>query len=660
MRISMTHQPENTLLSALSIWISGWAIFALIEILMRVITVPWAGTDSVTVSCIALLSVVAYSLFGILTSVILHTTIRFLSVSGFHKLRQMRRDCFHIALCITTMIFVYALFFIDERFIPHSSRVVAMLYYSGLLCVLLIVFLTIYRIFATITHKSRIVITYLVLTFSLNLGMAIGLHGTRSLIPDLFPRNDHTKPDDKTNVILIVMDTTRRDHLSCYGYTRETTPHLDSLARDSLLFTNAYSPSSWTLPAHASIMTGLYPSTHGSHYNVNSTSTPAVNILHDRFTTLAEILSQNGYKTAGVVGATFCHRFFGIAQGFNYYSDERRNTNLDLDHYCILHIASKFLPLKKYFFLHGHRGIRRASELNKILFPWLGKNHGYPFFLFINYFDAHWPYSPPTPYDTLYEGKNYQAIRENYASDWNLFSAIIKKNHTLTDKEKNHLLSQYDGEITYLDYHIGKLMEKLKALKLYDESMIIITSDHGESFGEHNLMDHGRALYEELLQIPLIIKYPSSHKKIGRCGSQASLIDIMPAVLATAGISLPENIQGTVITGEKDNRILYAESFRDKLWIEKLGSRFDRDLLTIHSGDFKYIWASNGAHELYNIKKDPKEAYNLINEMPEIAADMHEKVQDKLAIFKSSRLINESPQVGSEIKEKLRALGYTS
>ena len=295
--------------------------------------------------------------------------------------------------------------------------------------------------------------------------------------------------------------------------------------------------------------------------------------------------------------------------------------------------------------------------MNKIIFRWLEKNYRYPFFLFINYYDPHWPYSPPPPYDRVYEGKNHQLIIENYGSDFDLFTEIINKNHNLTDKEKLHLFSQYDGEINYLDYHLGKLIERLKSLEIYDESMIIITADHGESFGEHNLMDHGRALYEELLRIPLIIKYPFS-LKTGAFESPVSLLDIMPTVLSTVGIPLTQNIQGEVITKASAHRKLYAENYRDKLWIEKLGSRFDRDLLTVYSVDFKYIWASNGKHELYNLKKDPKESNNLIHEMPEIAADMDRKVKNRLTLFKSSRSINESPDVDNTIMEKLRALGY--
>ena len=720
---------KNNLFSALSIWVIGWSIFNLIEIIMRVITGPLARADNSTFVFMALLSFVSYISFGIITGVILHSIIRVLSERWFPRLRSTRLDCFHIASSIVVMIFLHTILFIDEMFTDDFINYTTILFHSGLLSLCLIVFLISYRAFASIQDKSKMMINYFALIVSLNLFMEFGLYRDQSLIPmniritaitdyailfivsiafyllarsllsliiNYFTKNHFTRAfkavaiplaimailgislilinrkisltllsnnagtmvDNKINIILVVMDTTRRDHLSCYGYERKTTPNLDELVKESLLFTNAYSPSPWTLPSHASIMTSLYPSSHGSHYNVNSSSTPAVSTLDDSNITLAEILSQNEYKTAGVVGATFCHSFFGLAQGFDYYNDDFGMIDHDLNHYSVFRIVTLLFPLNKFLIHHSYHGIRRASELNKIVFPWLKKNNRHPFFLFINYFDAHWPYSPPPPYDTLYKGKNQQLIIDNYGSDWNLYAAVINKNHDLTDKERAHLLSQYDGEIAYLDNHIGELLEELKSLNLYDESMIIITSDHGESFGEHNLMDHGRALYEELLHIPLIIKYPLSQKITGTFRSPVSLLDIMPTILSTVAISLPKNFQGKVVTKAHAHRKVFAEHYRDKLWIEKLGSRFDRDLLAVYSGDFKYIWASNEKHELYNVKEDPQESHNLIHEMHEIIADMEKELQSRLIPFKSSRSINEPPQVDSTIREKLRALGY--
>ena len=719
---------DNNFASALFIWVIGWSIFALLEIMMRVITGPLAMADNSTFAFMALLSFVSYIFLGILIGSIVHSIIVLLSEKWFPQLRNTRRDCFHIASSTAAMILLHSIIFIDAQVIAEGVNHSSLLLYSGLLSLCLTVFFITYRIFALIQHTSRMMIHYVALILPLNIFMEIGLYPDQSVIPtnirittitdyailliisivfylvvrfilsvitNYFANNAlkralqtgifltiiaalgisfmvingkisrppssnpaGTLLDSKVNIILVVMDTTRRDHLSCYGYARKTTPNLDALVTESLLFTNAYAPSPWTLPSHASIMTGLYPSTHGAHYNVNASSKPAVNLLRQDFVTLAEMLSPYGYRTAGVVGATFCHRYFGIAQGFDYYNDDFRTVHHDLQHYDIFHITSKIFSLSNYFIRHGYHGIRRASELNEIVFSWLEKNYRYPFFLFINYFDPHWPYAPPSPYDLLFKGKNERLIIDNHGSDWNLFAKVINNHHTLTDEEKCHLLSQYDGEIAYLDYHLGKLVERLKSLNVYDESMIIITADHGESFGEHNLMDHGRALYEELLHIPLIIKYPLSQNISGTCSSPVSLIDIMPSVLSTLDISLPSAMQGKVITGVPADRTVFAEHYRDKLWIEKFGERFDRDLIAVYSGDFKYIWASNGKHELYNVSEDSQESHNLIHELPAIVATMDEEIQKRLPLFKASGKVNDVPEVDTAIKEKLKALGY--
>jgi len=591
----------------------------------------------------------------LLCLIVVLTTYRIFSLIQ-HKSRMIIS---YVALVSSLNIFMGVGLYGNQSLIPGIIRITTITDYAILLTVSITLYLVARFLLVVITSyftRNDWIKTLKVAAIFLTIIVIISI----SLTAINWIASNHAgiMIDDKSNIILIVMDTTRRDHLPCYGYTRNTTPELDGLARESLLFTNAYSPSPWTLPSHASLMTGLYPSTHGADYNVNTSSKPAVNLLRQDFITLAEILSQYRYRTAGVVGATFCHRYFGIAQGFDYYNDDFRTVNHDLNHYAIFQIANKLFSLSNFFIRHGYHGIRIASKLNEIAFSWLEKNYRYPFFLFINYFDPHWPYSPPSPYDLLFKGKNERLIINNHGNDWNLFAKVINNHHSLTDEEKCHLLSQYDGEIAYLDYQIGKLVERLKSLNIYDESMIIITADHGESFGEHNLMDHGRALYEELLHIPLIIKYPLSHTIKGTCSAPVSLIDIMPTVLSTLDIPTPHTIQGKVVTEALADRKVFAEHYRDKLWIEKFGERFDRDLIAVYSGDFKYIWASHGKHELYNVNGDPQEAHNLIHELPAIVTTMDEEIKKRLAQFESSRAGNDLLQVDDAIKEKLEALGY--
>lgn len=595
----------------------------------------------------------------------------FVIYKAFAKIQgKSRLTITYLAFVFSLNVFLEMVLYRDPLLIPANIRTVTIIDYALLLtgCIafhLLVRSASLLFInWINRTHFNRVGRSTAFILIMIVIGIVFIIN-IRKAPPSFSSNNGVSVTDGNNNVILIVMDTTRRDHLSCYGYQKKTTPNLDMLSRESLLCTNAYSTSSWTLPSHASIMTGLYPLQHGAHFSVNSNEISlfhlpfSINILSDNFTTLAEIMSRQGYNTAGVVASVLCHKSFGIAQGFDYYHDSFQKVSHDLNHYIVFRIASKLIALNKIFNSRGYGNTKRATEINQLAFSWLNQNYREPFFLFLNYFDPHATYQPPSPYDRLYEGKEYfRHILENHGGFWNIYPAVMNNNHQLTDKERAYFLSQYDGEIAYLDYYIGALIEKLKSLKIYDKSMIIITADHGELLGEHNLMDHSKTLYEELTNIPLIIKYPASLKKIGTFELPVSLIDIMPTVLSTIGISRPDNIEGEPITQVPAKRKIFAELNRSTRWIELLGSRFDRDLRAIYNGDFKYIWASNGKNELYNTKKDPKESHNLVQEMTDIASAMNRDLQSRIELLEPSKAIKKAPKASTPIKDKLRFLGY--
>lgn len=470
----------------------------------------------------------------------------------------------------------------------------------------------------------------------------------------------------KPNVILITLDTTRADHLSCYGYRRKTTPHLDKFAKESLLFRNAYSTASWTLPAHASLFTGLYPSKHGAHGRMDVWVWDLGARLSDQFTTLAEVLRNESYRTAGVIGGPFCSSHFGLAQGFDYYNDDLLNIKPDLDYFMLYKIIGRFIPLRDLAFRYGFSGARIASQINDIVFNWLDKNYEYPFFLFINYYDSHSPFAAPSPYDRLYEGKDEKIIKNpksvekeiNYCvREWALIQSVLSGKHNLSVKEKNHFISQYDGKISCLDFHLGKLFQKLKSLDIYDQTMIIVASDHGESFGEHHLMFHNLALYDNLLKVPLIIKYPSSMKKTGIVEYPVSLVDILPEILITLKISVPDQIQGLPL-GEKRLKGIIAENYKQKYFVKLFPHRFDKDLRTIIKDNFKYIWSSDGKNELYDLSRDPQELHNLVDELPRKGKEMQTTLDMWLDSDKFTVPKEKLPKMDEKIREDLRALGY--
>lgn len=468
----------------------------------------------------------------------------------------------------------------------------------------------------------------------------------------------------KPNVILITLDTIRTDHISCYGYYRQTTPNLDKFAQESLLFKNAFSTGSWTLPAHASIFTGLYPSKHGAHGKMSAQQYDLGTKLNDQFTTLAEVLQKEGYRTAGVIGGPYCSSNFGLAQGYDYYNENLINIKPDLAHFRLYKIIGKFIPLKDMAFRFGYSGARIAAQMNTIALGWLNRNYTQPFFLFINYFDPHGPFAAPPPYDLLYEGKNEEIIATpekrgeiNYCvREWAFTQSVLSGEMVLSEKKKAHLISQYDGKISYLDFHLGKLLQKLKDLKIYDQTMIVIAGDHGESFGEHNLMFHNVALYGNLLKVPLIIKYPRPMKKKGIAEHTVSLVDIMPEIITTLGLPIPDHIQGIPL-GEKKLRGVVAENYRQKAFVKMAPRRFDRDLRAIIKDDFKYIWSSNGKNELYNLQKDPHELHNLVNELPQKGKEM-EGFLNRWFPSDEDMPVEEKLKMDKRVLENLKALGY--
>ncbi|MCX5884368.1 MAG: sulfatase-like hydrolase/transferase [Proteobacteria bacterium] len=477
------------------------------------------------------------------------------------------------------------------------------------------------------------------------------------------------------NIILITMDTARADHLSCYGYQSLTTPNLDRFSQEGVVFKNAYATNSWTLPSHASIFTGLYPSKHGADHTSDSLLGEAgqkqeyldwYELLSRNFTklskehqTLAEILSAGGYRTAGIIGGIFCNSIFGLSQGFDYYDDEIPFFNIRF--FLLYQVIDRWFSLNDFFTQYGYLGKRIAVDLNSSAFKWLEKDHGQPFFLFINYMDAHTPYLPPPPYDGYFSKIPPNIILRNnpppdasfVTAQTNLINSVISGDHQLTPEEKELTVSLYDGGILYLDHYLGFLFEKLKDLKAYDNTIIIITSDHGEAFGEHNQMEHGLTLYEEVLRVPLIIKYPSAYLQRGVIEKRVSLVDLMPTILSFLRYPIPPGIDGEAL-GNSDHPVM-AELM---MGIAKSRYKGSRDLRAVYQGREKYIWASNGSNEFYNLEIDPHEEENIIEKFPYRAEAMDRNLKQWLASFEYLKTEQERVKISKQTEEKLRALGY--
>jgi len=450
------------------------------------------------------------------------------------------------------------------------------------------------------------------LKYGLYGGLVAGL--SPSLLLSGCGKRQHAK---KPNIILITLDTTRADRLGCYGYRRQTSPNIDKLAEESVLYTRAIAPSSWTLPSHASLFTGKFTSSHGARYDpegplllTDAISGPEswdayrARGLAQNEVTLAEVLKETGYTTAAVVGGPWMKRIFGLNKGFDYYNDSQIST------------------------VNG----RLASQVTTSALNWLERRREKKFFLFLNYFDPHGPYSPPEGFALRFlpKGTNFTG-REP------------------TLEETNAL---YDAEILYMDHYIGRFLQKLKVENLYNDTLIIVTSDHGELFGEHGKFGHGHYLYQEELHVPLFIKYPAGEVSPKRTDLRAQLTDILPMIYERVGITIPGNIQGT--SPSQIKHPIIAETYPLPL-ISKDGS-----WQSIFEGDFKFIWNSKNQHMLFNLKDDPEENVNIIVQDSKRTERMWAQMEQYLAKLPKPGLAVPAGEPDDQTREALKSLGYVN
>ena len=406
-----------------------------------------------------------------------------------------------------------------------------------------------------------------------------------------------TQSATRPNVILITIDTLRADHLGCYGDKEAETPSIDGLAGDGVQFDHVSVHAPLTLPSHSSIMTGVYPPLHGVRDNIGYT------LAEDQIT-LAELLKEAGYETGGFVGGFVLDSKTGINQGFDHYSDD---FGIDDSN------RPKFVNL-------GYVE-RRGDEVVGDALTWMRGRKNFPFFAWIHLFDPHDPYRPPEPFKTKFQGPG-----------------------------------AYRGEIAYTDAMIGKVFEWLKGEQLYDDSLVVLTSDHGESLGEHGEPTHGLFVYESVLRVPLIVKWPGQRYAGTKIADPVQSIDILPTVLQSLRLNKPPVVQGigllSIVTSKAaPRRIQYAESLYPRTQLGWSALRSVRD------GKFKYIQAPRA--ELYDLSTDPRELENLFHQNKSMANRLQTSLKDL-----RNRLENQKPvqpkQVDPETMAKLRALGYVS
>jgi arylsulfatase A-like enzyme len=301
------------------------------------------------------------------------------------------------------------------------------------------------------------------------------------------------------NVLLLIFDTVRAQSTSLYGYGRPTTPRLAALADSGVRFTNAYTTAPWTLPSHASIFTGRYPHELSADWLTPLDATDA---------TLAERLSAAGYRTGGFVGNYMVSREPGIGRGFVHYEDFRRNVRQLAMSSALTSWLGHWGRLRRIVGWYDNVNRRKVDAVNAGLLRWIREGGDRPYFAFVNYFDAHEVYLPPAPFNTMYGPDTARKNWHVLFSMPNGGSGYRANKEQMRPHEVRAELDAYEAALTHLDSRFGAMLDTLAASGALDNTIVVVTSDHGEHFGEHGEFDHGTTLYPQLLHVPLVIYAP--------------------------------------------------------------------------------------------------------------------------------------------------------
>ena len=419
---------------------------------------------------------------------------------------------------------------------------------------------------------------------------------------------------DSLNVLLIVLDTVRADRLSLDGYDRDTTPNLARLARRGVVFREARSAAPWTLPSHANLFTGRWP--HELNVGPERPLGPA-------FPTLAEYLSKNGYASAGFVANTyFCNSWFGLARGFVHYEDYYEE-NVSVSAAEALRCAAVGRKLIGLFGgrMSGRPGAvtdqKNAEKVNRDFLGWLSRNEGRRFFAFLNYVDAHDPYMPPQSFD-----RHFGRVPETHAERLMIHSWNAWDKKTVNPDDVALVNDAYDDCLAYLDEQLGRLFDGLESQGVLDKTLVVVTSDHGESLGEHGLFGHGLSLYRPEIRVPLVIVSPEGVPRGLTVPDAVSLRDVAATVVDRLGLAGGSPFPGRTLarfwspsgndTAPSGDPALSEVTLREKP--SKNASRppaHRGPLASVTVADKVYIRDAMNREELFDINDDPDETRNL-------------------------------------------------
>ncbi|MFH1278059.1 MAG: sulfatase [Candidatus Eisenbacteria bacterium] len=436
-------------------------------------------------------------------------------------------------------------------------------------------------------------------------------------------------PDPRPNVLLVLIDSLREDHLGFAGYGRNTSPVLDRLAGEGIVFERTYAPSSWTKPSVATLLTGLYPESHGVLREIGPGA-----VLAGDLVTVAEALRGAGYATYGFVANPLVNPEFGFDQGF----DEFRVFDGWID--------------------------QSSGPLTDEVKGWTARaEKGRPFFTFVHYLDPHGAYQPPINYEEFFRGIPFPEKRAVLGGLEMVLSGEPRRETgerpvplpvpvPLSESDRDFLVALYDSEIRFLDGKIGELLETMERRGLLENTLVIVTADHGEEFLDHGLLRHGFQLYEETVRIPLVIGGPGLPGEFrgARRGEGAGLVDVAPTILAACGLGAPPGGGRNLLRAPEEGERLLA------------GSTFYRGLERRYAaqGDRKLILDdARGTAELYDLAADPGEGRNHAGEDEASTAALERALEAHLRDLPAPPPAEATTgRVTDDLRRKMRALGY--
>jgi len=420
--------------------------------------------------------------------------------------------------------------------------------------------------------------------------LAIPVYGQKFLTEHIAYGNLPVAPPESPNVVVVVVDALRADHLSVYGYDRPTSPAIDALAEEGVLFENAIAPSSWTLPSHASLLTGRLPHEHRAEW---------CQPLDDQLPTIGEMLQRVGYRTGGFSANTlFFSRRFGLDRGFIRFEDVLYSIRDRLARTQFGRSADRLIDSLPFNVETIYKP-KSAADINRSLLAWIDRDPQRPFFAVLNYFDVHGPYLAPQPY------------RERFTKADSTFGDIRRIawrwKQNVSEAQLQYIVDTYDGAISYVDDQIAHLVSELDHRDLTQRTLLIITSDHGSMFREHGVIGHQTDLWDSELHIPLIVRWPSHIPAGRRLVEPVAGNTALPAtVLELAGVDgrlSPE--QGLAAYWTRDSVRPEAPAFP----ISQLAAHPRRkySVKSIVTPSWHYVERVPGSARLYNRSRDPKE-----------------------------------------------------